>query len=457
MINLLRFLAALVLIGLVLLLAFIFLPVRTTPPTAELPDDWTPTEGQGEYAMYAADCMACHTAEDGEPFAGGLAVASPLGTIWSTNITPDKETGIGNYTLDQFRAALYDGIAADGTHLYPAMPYENYRKLTEEDVRALYHYFMNEVEPVSNEVQTTSLDFPFNQRWGIRAWNWLALRGDAGFTAAGASEVQDRGQYLIEGPGHCAACHSPRDRFMTQKGTSLGEEGFLTGGVVGGWDAPALLGDGSVSEHWDIEQIAQYLATGRNAHDTANGEMALVVRDSLQHLTDEDNIAMAAFLKGSDGAEVTLPETLMPEGTQSLPAAEADEAGQATAEMLTEASPDMPLGARLYLDNCGGCHFVTGKGAPGIFPELAGSALANGSEVSPLVSIILNGTSGPSTTLRPMRLVMQGYADRLSDEEVAELATFVRSAWGNEGSAVTADQVSAVRSDAGHSEAAEAQ
>lgn len=450
MIKLLRFLAALALIGLVVLLAIIFVPVRKTAPTAELPEDWTPAEGAGEYAMYAADCKACHTAADGQPFAGGLAVASPMGTIWSTNITPDPETGIGDYTLDQFRAALYDGIAADGRHLYPAMPYENYRKLTEEDVRALYDYFMNDVEPVENEVTETALRFPFNQRWGIRVWNWIALRGDAGFTPAGVSEVQDRGQYLVEGPGHCAACHSPRTRVMTQEGTALGQDGFLTGGVLNGWNVPALRGEGSESQQWDIDQLALYLASGRNIHSTANGEMGLVVSESLQYLTDEDNIAIAAFLKGADGAEVELPESIVAEGTQALPAPDADPAGEATETMLTEASPDMPLGARLYLDNCNACHFVSGRGAPEIFPELAGNDLANGTESAALIGIILNGAEVSSTELRPMHLVMQGYADRLSDEEVAELATFVRSAWGNDGSAVTPDQVAAIRGQEAH-------
>lgn len=457
MIKLLRFFGALALIGLVVLLAIIFLPVWKTAPTAELPADWKPAEGAGEYAMYASDCQACHTAPGGQPFAGGLAVASPMGTIWSTNITPDMETGIGGYTLNQFRAALYDGIAADGTHLYPAMPYENYRKLTEEDVRALYDYFMTQVAPVKNDVPETALAFPFNQRWGIRVWNWAALRGPAGFTPAAASEAQQRGQYLVEGPGHCAACHSPRTRIMTQAGTALGQDGFLTGGVLNGWNVPALLGDGAISQTWDVDQMALYLASGRNIHSTANGEMGLVVRDSLQHLTDQDNIAIAAFLKGADGSEVTLPETLTHEGTQSLPALDADPAGEATAQMLTEASPDMALGARLYLDNCNACHFVSGRGAPEIFPELAGNVLANGSESAALIGIILNGAEVPSTALRPMHLVMQGYADRLSDDEVAELASFVRSAWGNQGSAVTADQVAAVRAQSSGHEPAPAQ
>ncbi|MEO9339833.1 cytochrome c [Mesorhizobium sp. SB112] len=440
-----RIIGILAIVGIIALLAFVFLPVQLTKPTEQLASDWKPAKGQGEYAMYASDCMACHTAEGGKSFAGGRAIASPMGTIWTTNITPDKETGIGNWTLDQFRAALYDGIRADGAHLYPAMPYENYRKLTEEDVRALYDYFMNEVEPVKNEIQQTELGFPFNMRFGIRAWNWLALNHKAGFTPADNNEVQDRGQYLVEGPGHCAACHSPRNALMAQSGIEAGDKNFLTGGVVDGWNAPALRGPQSAGQKWSVEEMASYLATGRNAHSTANGEMGLVVEHSLQHLTDTDNLAIAAFLKGVDGATVEVPQSFAEKVSTALPVAPAGADGEKTASMLTEASPDMPLGARLYLDNCSACHFVTGKGAPGIFPELGGNDLVTGSEVKPLISIILHGAEVPSTAKRPMRLVMQGYADRLTDEEIAELATFVRSAWGNKANAVSADDVQAVR------------
>ncbi len=444
----LRTIGALIVLAIVALLAFIFVPVQTTGPTKQLAADWKPAKGQGEYVMYASDCAACHTAPGGKPFAGGLAIASPMGTIWSTNITPDKETGIGNWTLDQFRAALYDGIRADGSHLYPAMPYENYRKLSEEDVRALYDYFMHDVQPVNSANRKTALSFPFNLRFGIRAWNWLALNGDAGFKPAGKSAVEDRGQYLVEGPAHCAACHSPRDTFMAQDGTKLGDRNFLTGGTLGNWDAPSLRGPDSAPQKWPVTELAAYLATGRNAHAVANGEMGLAVKDSFQHLTDANNLAIAAFLKGMDGAKVNLPKEahdIVPNGPLALPAAPADAKGEKTASMLSQAAPDMPLGARLYIDNCAACHFVTGKGAPGIFPELAGNDLVTAPHAQPLISIILHGTQVASTARRPENLVMQGYADRLNDDEVAALATFVRSGWGNNAGPVSPAEVAAVR------------
>ncbi|ARU05712.1 cytochrome C [Comamonas serinivorans] len=443
----LRILGVLVLLAILATLALRYVPVRLTPPNEALAADWKAEPGRGEYVMRAGDCMACHTADGGSPMAGGRGIASPMGTIWSSNITPDKDTGIGNWTLDQFRAAMVDGVSASGAHLYPAMPYENYRFMSESDIRALYGYLMTEVKPVKNEVQATQLSFPFNLRFGIRAWNWLALSGDSAFKAASSDALQSRGQYLVEGAGHCAACHSPRTAFMAQDGTRVGDANFLTGGVLDGWDVPALRGANAPIQKWSTAELAAYLATGRNAHAIANGEMALAIEHSLQYLSDHDLSAMATFLKGLDGQAVQdVPTQVAMPGPRATPAADADQAGQATAKLLTAASPDMPLGARLYLDNCAACHFVTGKGAAEIFPELQGNTMALGKDPGPLVSVILNGTAVPSTDRRPMRLVMQGYADRLNDEEVAALASFVRSAWGNQASAVTPQQVAKARS-----------
>ncbi|MDI9854426.1 c-type cytochrome [Comamonas sp. 17RB] len=452
--KILSILIALIVLGIVAALALAYAPFKPTPANETLAADWKAEPGRGEYVMRAGDCMACHTANGGESMAGGRGIESPLGTIWSSNITPDKETGIGNWTLDQFRAAMVDGVGGHGQQLYPAMPYENYRFMTESDLRALYDYIQTEVKPVKNEVQATSLTFPFNMRFGLRAWNWLALSGEAKFKPMAGDEQQIRGQYLIEGAGHCAACHSPRTTFMAQDGTRLSDASFLTGGMVDEWTAPALRGKDARVQKWTAEEIAAYLATGRNAHAVANGEMALVVEHSMQYMTDADLNAMAVFLKSMDGQPVeAVPAKVAAAGPRSMPALPADEAGKATATLLTSASPDMPVGARLYLDNCAACHFVSGKGAPEIFPELQGNAMVLGKDANPFVSVILNGTSVPSTSRRPMHLAMQGYADRLTDEEVAQLASFIRNGWGNKASNVSASDVSKVRK---HTQAAAA-
>lgn len=429
--KLLRVLLVLVVLAIAAVLAMKLVPVQRTAALPLAEPEEAVTVARGEYVMRAADCMACHTAEGGKPFAGGHAIDSPLGTIYATNITPDKETGIGNYTLDDFRAALYDGLRKDGAHLYPAMPYENYRNLSEADVRSLYKYFMEAVEPVRNEVARTELPFPFSQRWGLRAWNWLAL-GDAGFTPLSDDARINRGAYLVQGAGHCAACHSPRTQFMAQDGRNESSPAFLSGGNVDGWTAPDLRGADSVSQQWTVGQMAHYLSTGRNDHAAANGAMGQVVRDSLQYLTDEDNLAIAAYLKHISGGDKAPASPAKAEPTQ-------------TEKLLVSADPSMPLGARLYLDNCVACHFANGKGAAEIFPELAGNALVTADSPNGLIHVILHGAELPSTEKRPMRLRMQGYDWRLSDQEVAELATFVRQGWGNKASAVTADQVKPLR------------
>lgn len=435
MVIFLRTIVALAVAGLLALLAVILVPQGTTPPQETLAADWRPARGEGEYVMRLADCAACHTAEGGQPFAGGRPIESPLGTIYSSNITPDPDHGIGGYTLDEFRAALVDGIRQDGAHLYPAMPYENYRMLREEDIRALYAYFMEEVAPVPVAASVTDLAFPFDQRWGIRMWNWVAL-GDPGFQPRLGDALLDRGAYLAEAPGHCGACHSPRNAAMAQAGLRAGDPGFLEGGEIDGWSTPPLTGPRSAIAGWTMDDLKLFLASGRNDHAAVLGEMRLVIDESTQYWSEGDLAAISAYL-------LELNRGVTPRGP---PAGAVD----GTAALLT-AALDLPEGARLYLDNCNACHFVRGQGADQVFPELAGSSLVNAPKATGLTDVILQGSALPSTAARPYRLRMPGFAARLSDAEVAELATFLRSAWGNDAGAVTADEVRAHREKlAGH-------
>jgi mono/diheme cytochrome c family protein len=438
--TLTRTVLVLIVLAIVVIAAMIWVPVQRTQPKAMSEPDSAITVARGEYLMRASDCLACHTAPEGKPFAGGLKVETPFGAIYSTNITPDKETGIGNYTLADFRAALYDGIRKDGAHLYPAMPYENFRFLTEADVQSMYKYFMEKVPAVHAEAPTTNLKFPFNQRWGLRAWNWLALKSPE-FKPVSDDAKINRGAYLVQGPAHCAACHSPRTTFMAQDGITEKNAAFLTGGELNGWSVPDLRGKDSVSALWSTRQIAHYLATGRNDHATSVGEMSLVVEHSLQYLTDDDNMAIAAYLKhlsgsSDDGAGASSASGKEPTDTERL---------------LVSADPSMPLGPRLYLDNCAGCHFANGRGAPEIFPALDGNALVNASSPTGLIDTILHGAELPSTAQRPARLRMQGYAWRLNDDEVAALASFVRQGWHNHASDVSASTVASVRASSAES------
>ena len=447
--TLLKVLLGLVVLGLVAVALIAFVPIQRTPPQQQLAADFTPADGQGAYAARLGDCAACHTAPGGKPFAGGRAIASPFGTIWSTNITSDKENGVGAYTLDEFRAVLYDGVRKDGAHLYPAMPYENYRKLSESDVRALYQYFTKEAAPVAEAAKTTKLDFPFDQRWGIRLWDWAALT-TPGFTPRLNDPVLDRGAYLVEGLGHCGACHSPRDKIMAQKGIDATSADFLAGGVIDGFSAPALRGAGSAPQKWSAADLKAYLVSGRNSHSAVTGEMSLVVAESLQYASDDDLDAMVAYLRNVDGKPA---DDASGKATAADPAADSTVglAGvdpktlDATTALLASADPSMPLGPRLYLDNCAACHFVNGKGANEVFPELDGSSLVTAAETKGLIDVILNGARLPSTASRPEALAMPGFGHRLSDEEVATLASFVRGAWSNKAGAVTAEAVAAER------------
>lgn len=446
MTRFLRLLIGLGLIAGVAVAAMILVPASRTPPARSLADDWTPPDGAGAYAMRAADCIACHTAEGGADFAGGYPIESPLGTIYGANITPDVETGIGGWTLAQFRGALIDGLDDKGRHLYPAMPYENYRMLDESDIHALYTYFMEEVPPVRNVVPEPELPFPFNQRWGLRALKWLILSHPAGFEPTLGEDTLNRGQYLVEGPGHCAACHSPRTIYMGQDGIRTGDPAFLTGGFIDGEEAPPLLGPDSVLRDWPVAEISAFLATGRNFESNATGEMATVVEHSLQYLTAPDLLAIARYLKVADGQPDDPVEVAVQTGPLSRPP---ETSVHETVTLLTSAAPDMPLGARLYLDNCAQCHFVTGRGSPEIFPALQGNSLVQSTEVAPLIRIVLDGVTLPGTQARPMPLVMQGYRARLDDTEIAALLNFIRTGWGNAAEEITLDQVAQIRAEAG--------
>lgn len=443
--TLLRIVAALAVIGVVVLLAIIFVPAQLTGPTQQLAANWQPETGQGEYVARMADCAACHTDKGGRPFAGGLAIESPMGAIYASNITPDPETGIGNWSLDDFRAALVDGVTPNGTRLYPAMPYDSYRHMKEEDIRALYAYFMHDVPAVRSEVKTTSLDFPFNQRWGIRLWDWVNLG------KAGPKESDDtpegRGAYLVDALGHCGSCHTPRNAMMAQAATDPSDRKFLSGGEIDGWYAPDLRSKDAPAQKWSAEDLKAYLTTGRNSHTATGGEMALAVEHSLQYMSDEDADAMVKYLH-QIGSHKSVARTEQPPsatGSRTQVAVLADPQDETSAKL--KSGVDLSDGERLYMDNCAACHFTNGRGAPNVFPSLAGDSMVTAKQSKGLIHTILYGAEMPSTEKRPEKLRMPGFANRLSDEDVAKLASFVRSGWGNKAGAVSASDVADVRGD----------
>lgn len=383
---------------------------------------------RGEYLARAGDCMACHSAPGRKPFTGGLPIESGLGTIYSTNITPSKGAGIGNYTEQQFSDAVRKGIRADGSRLYPAMPYPSYAKITGADVHALYAYFMKGVAPIDERAPVTDLRFPFNQRWGMALWNW-AFTSDKPFAAPdNASEQVRRGAYLVESLGHCGSCHTPRGFAMNEKALDSSDALFLSGGNLNGWSVPSLRG----MPNWTQEDIVDYLQSGRNSKAAVAGEMTSVVSNSTSHMTNDDLSAIAAYVK-------TLPA---PHRAQA--SSEATATAGTTAARLT-AAQSLTLGERLYVDNCSACHFVRGQGAPRVFPRLDGATVVNAPNPDGLIHVILAGAQTPSTAKAPSALPMPGFAYRLSDDEVAQLATFLRRGWSNHAGPVGARQVAKVR------------
>lgn len=408
---------------------------RSGDPSAKMTQAMTPELiSKGAYLARAGDCVACHTSPGGKAFAGGLGIESPIGTIYSTNITPDNDTGIGRWSYGEFERAMRRGIGHDGSALYPAMPYPSYAKVTDQDMKALYGYFMKGVEPVQLVNKANGIPWPLSIRWPLAYWRSLfsplpestAVTVDAVTTDADSSIA--RGAYLVQGLGHCGSCHTPRALTMQEKGLDDKAPGYLTGTELNGWAVPSLRG----IEHWTQGEIVDYLGSGRNSTASVAGEMTSVIANSTSHMTDADLHAMAAYLKSLEaGGEVVY---------QHQPSR-----SETTARKLTAAT-DLTLGERLYLDNCGACHFVKGDGAPRVFPRLDGASVINAQNPTALIHVILAGAHTPSTSRSPSILPMPGFADRMNDAEVAQLATFLRQGWSNRAPVVSGEQVQKVRS-----------
>ena len=373
---------------------------------------------QGRYLAVAGDCFACH-AQSGK---GGHAINSPLGAIYATNITPSKTAGIGNYTLSQFSDAVRRGVRADGSQLYPAMPYTAYAKLGDEDLAALYAYFMHGVQPVDTPSPQTRLPFPFNLRFSMKAWNALFLDDKPYAPVKGQSVEWNRGAYLVQGLGHCSACHSSRT-------TLGGSDDGLSGGLIPvlGWYAPSLTSDAEAGlGDWDTAHIVELLQTGVSPRATVFGPMAEVVRQSLQHMETSDVRAMAVYLKSLPG-----------------PAQVAKKAPRDTSE---QARQQLALGAKLYEAQCASCHQADGKGVPPGYPPLAGNrALTTDSAVN-AIRLVLNGGFAPGTTGNPRPYGMPPFGPIMDDAEVAAVVTYLRASWGNDAPAVSALEVNRYRS-----------
>lgn len=278
-------------------------------PAAVLSEKESALIERGKYAAQLGDCVACHTASKGSAMAGGRELKTPLGTVYSTNITPDAQTGIGNYSFAQFERAMRKGVAADGHHLYPAMPYPSYARISGDDMHALYAFLMNGVAPVSQPNKPAEMRWPFSMRWGLSFWNWAFLNDAAFKPEAGRDAVWNRGAYLVQGLGHCGSCHTPRGIAFQEKAMSdAGSNGkyYLAGETVEAWRALSL------RNLWTVEDTALLLKTGQNRFATVSGNMVEVIHLSTQYFTDADLTAIATYLKSLPPNKSDLPMPAVP-------------------------------------------------------------------------------------------------------------------------------------------------
>lgn len=392
----------------------------------------------GAYCSRAGDCMPCHTAKEGRQFAGGLLMHTPIGVIYSTNITPDLETGIGRYSLDEFVKSMREGVAKDGHRLYPAMPYPSYARLSQEDLSTLYAYFMQGIEPVRKPNRLTHLTWPLSMRSLMMVWNALYLKKGEYEVDPDKSASWNRGAYLVQGLGHCGECHTPRGIAGQVKADSEKDgRHYLAGATLDNWYATPLTGDRVTGlQAWSKDEIVEYLKTGRTARVAALGVMAVVVGESTQYLTDQDLMAVAEYLK-------SLPPSNNKAQGNADPALQASDASAATRALR---AGDIGMrGSLTYLNNCNACHRSDGSGAIRIFPNLAKNEAVNANDPTTLIHLVLEGSAMPSTQTAPSVFAMPDFGWRLSDAEVADILSFVRSNWGNHAAAISRDEVGRVR------------
>ena len=366
---------------------------------------------RGRYLAEAADCMPCHTVPGGKPWAGGRAVETPFGNLVSPNLTPDRETGIGAWTDHDFVDALQKGVGRGGVHLYPAMPYTYYTKMTREDALAIRAY-LNTLEPVGNKVVSNQLPFPFDVRANMLAWNQLNFKEGEYHPDTGKSAEWNRGAYLVEALGHCGGCHTAKNALGGDENSRA-----LQGNNLQGWFAPNITNDDRTGlGKWSADEIVQYLSTGHNSWAAASGPMAEVVQYSTSRMTGDDLRAIAVYLKDQQG-----------QNTNATPLV-ANAAGEA-----------------VYKDSCSACHFGNGEGQERMFPKLAGGPFVQSVDATSLIRVVLEGMRSVGTDGQPTAPAMPAFGWKLNDDQVAAVATYIRNSWGNAASSVSASDVAKMR------------
>ena len=379
---------------------------------------------RGEYLARAGDCIACHTVRGGEAFAGGLAMTTRFGTLYTPNITPDAETGIGKWRAEDFWQAMHYGRMPSGQPYYPAFPYDSYTRVSRADVDAIFAY-LKSIQPVRSRNRPHDMAFPYSQRALLNGWRALYFEPGEFEPASTQTPEWNRGAYLVQGLGHCDACHTGRN-FL---GATRRADSFA-GGVmpVQEWYAPSLTSSReSGLGQWEIDDLVAFLHAGVSRRGAAYGPMAQVIFDSLQYLTESDVRAMAVYLK-----------SLVPRGAAELP----------TQLKLTEQQGRelYERGSKLYERWCVDCHRSDGAGIPPAYPPLAGNqSITMESAVNP-VRVVMFGGFPPVTAKNPRPFGMPPFAQSMNDDEIAAVVTYIRQSWGNRSLAVSATDVGRYRS-----------
>ncbi len=400
---------------------------QDTKPAVVVPA--APQISHGEYVARAGDCVACHSVPNGKAFAGGLKMGSPVGAIYSTNITPDKETGIGDYTFDDFDRALRRGIAKDGHRLYPAMPYPSYAKLNDDDMHALYDFFLKEVAPVNQANMKNEIPAWLSFRWPLAIWDAVFAPSGKYVPQSNHDAEWNRGAYLVESLGHCGACHTPRGIAFQEKALDDSSTAYLSGANLDGWSAANLRGDLRTGLwQWSKEDVAEFLKTGHNRDGAVFGSMIDVINNSTPYLSNEDVMAVAVYLKSLAPAENQPAYAYDDSTTKSLNSTRATEPGAAT-----------------YAGTCAACHGNDGKGFAPYLPRLAGNPTVLDKVPASLINLVLNGAQPLVVKGAPDAYRMPQFRGQLNDQQIADVVSFIRNGWGNGAGAVTAKQVADLR------------
>lgn len=374
---------------------------------------------RGHYLAIVGDCAACHTLPgSGHAFAGGRPIETPFGMLLAPNITPDPQTGIGAWTNEEFIDALTKGTGRHGTRLYPAMPYTYYTKLSRDDALAIRAY-LNTLPAVHNPVKSNQLSFPFSMRWTLAMWDEFFFSPGTFHPDPKQSAQWNRGAYLVEGPGHCGMCHTPKN-FLGADNTDARFQGY----ALQGWFAPNITDDARRGiGGWSAEDIVAYLKTGHNNTGAASGPMSETLNLSTSKMSDADLQAVAVYLKDQGGQQKT---------------AAADQADPPDQKV-------MKSGAQVYADECSACHGADGKGQAHLFPALSGSPAVQQTDPTTVLHVVLRGARSVGTQPAPTAPAMPEFGWVLNDGQVAAVATYIRNAWGNSAPPVNASDVKKTR------------